>query len=354
MSQESIQVVPHSRPSITDADIAAVSATLSQCRLTDNSEVSLFEKEMSLYIGHDNGTAVNSGTNALYLALLSLEKGNKNEVIVPSYVCIALLNAVYLAGLEPKVVDIEEYSYNISISEIKKAINKNTVAIIAPHMFGDPIKSICEIVDLGVPVIEDCALSVGADIGTKKVGSFAEISVFSFYATKVLTTGHGGMILTSSVRTNDKLRDFMRYDNRQDYAVGCNFRLTDFQAALGRSQLRRLDEFVLKRRSIAEKYNKIFKTAPTLTVPTRPDGSIYFRYIVESDNAGKDMKALCKKGVQCRKPIFKPLHKYLNLDKKNYPNTERAYDKSISIPIFPSLRENEITCIIDETMKCSC
>jgi len=339
--------ISHSKPAIDQNDIHKISELLTLGRLADSSEVALFEKQLSTYIGHKDGIATNSGTNALYLALLSLGSDDKDEVIIPSYVCSALLNAIYSANLKPAIVDINKQGYNISIDGIKKAVNRRTKAIIAPHMFGDPINNIKEINDLGLPVIEDCALSVGAAIDGRKIGSYSLLSVFSFYATKVFTTGHGGMVLSSSEEILNKLRDLMQYDNRKEYRHSFNFRLTDFQAALGRNQLCKLNDFIAKRKKIADNYNRSFCDIKNIKVPCRAEESIYFRYIVEVENANKYIERISHHGIDCRKPVSKPLHQYLDLDKKEYPNTERAYKQNVSIPIYPAMTECEVKYVID-------
>ncbi len=344
--------IPHSRPTIQESDVRAVVEVLASGRLADAAQVTLFERELSSYVGHTGGIATNSGTSALYLALLSLGHDSRNEVIIPSYACIALLNAVYAAHLMPVVVDINEYDYNISLNAIKRAIGRKTKAIIAPHMFGDPITDIQEIVELGVPVVEDCALSVGASVDGRKVGSIAELAVFSFYATKLLTTGHGGMVLSSSDEKLRTMRDLMQYDHRPEYGQSFNFRLTDFQAALGRSQLAELDDFIAQRRRIARRYNQSFKDMSCVRVPARLEGSVYFRYILEVEHADSWIASLCRQAVGCRRPVFKPLHEYLSLNRDDYPNSDRAHRHNVSMPIYPGLREKDVEFIIDRVATC--
>jgi len=343
-------LIPHSRPTIEKADINAVAEVLAQGQLAETIQVTMFEKELSSHIGQKGGVATNSGTSALYLALLSLEDDNRKEVIIPSYTCIALLNAIYAANLTPIVVDIGDCGYNICLSTIKKAATKKTKAIIAPHMFGDPISDIHDIVELGVPVIEDCALSVGASLDDRKVGSIAELAIFSFYATKLLTTGHGGMVLTSSETKLNTLRDLIQYDNRRGYRQSFNFRLTDFQAALGRSQLIRLNAFIDRRRQIAALYDDSFPQMETVSVQPRAFGSVYFRYIVQVKDADTWIARMREQGVDCKRPVYKPLHQYIGLNATEFPNTERAQKHNVSLPIYPSLSEREIDCIIDAVM----
>lgn len=344
--------IPHSQPTISREDILAINEVLTSGKLADSSQVTLFEKELSSYIGHKGGIAVNSGTNALFLALLSLGHSDKDEVIVPSYACIALLNAIHSAGLKPRIVDINEYGYNICLSEVERAVSTTTKAIVVPHMFGDPIANIEGMIALGLPVIEDCALSIGADVNGKKTGSISELSVFSFYATKVMTTGHGGMVLSSSEQMLDNIRNLMRYDNREKYSHSFNFRLTDFQAALGRSQLLRLDDFVARRRKIAARYDERLRNVDGIKIPCRGQGSIYFRYIIEVEDADKSIEKMSQHNLDCMKPVFKPLHRYLGLDPNSYPNTERAHKRNVSIPIYPALKESEIEYIIDTIAYC--
>ena len=341
--------ISHSKPSINEKDVSRAVQILSSGKLANYSQVKMFEEEVASYIGQREGIAVNSGTNALHLALLALDgKNSKDEVIIPSYVCIALLNAINAAKLKPKIVDINEEDYNISLDKIKKKINTKTKAIIVPHMFGDPIKNIEEIVNLNVPVIEDCALSVGAEIKGKKIGSFSDLSVFSFYATKVMTTGHGGMILSKSEELLDRLKDFMQYDNREFYKESFNFRMTDFQAAVGRSQLSRLPDFIKRRREIAKIYDESFKNHENLKVPSRSKDSIFFRYILEVENVDKFIGEMSKENISCAKPIFKPLHHYLSSDKNNFVNTEKAYKHNVSIPLYPALKDDEVKYVVEK------
>jgi perosamine synthetase len=344
--------IPHSRPTIAETDIRVVEEVLASGQLADTAQVASFERELSSYIGQRGGVATNSGTSALYLALLSLGQNGRDEVIVPSYACIALLNAVHAAALRPIIVDINDYDFNISFNAIKRAVTRKSKAIIACHMFGDPIRDIRDIASLHVPVIEDCALSVGARIDGRKVGSFTELSVFSFYATKMLATGHGGMVLSRSEDTLSTLRDFIWYDNRTEYGLSFNFRLTDFQAALGRSQLTRLDDFIARRRRIAAIYDEGFEQAGMVVVPPRPDESVYFRYILQVEDADTWIERMCDQGVECKKPVYRPLHQYAGLDVRDYPNAERAYMHNVSIPIYPALGEREIEHIIRMVRAC--
>ena len=176
-------IIPHSRPSIIGSDIKAVSSVLESGQIAQGPGVVKFEKQFSDFIGKKETAATSSGTAALHLALLSLGVKEGDEVIVPSFVCAAVLNAVLYTGATPFIADIDPGTYNISVDAVKGAITQKTKAVIVPHMFGDPVDGVEQIVDYGVPVIEDCALSIGASINGRKVGSFADVAIFSFSTT---------------------------------------------------------------------------------------------------------------------------------------------------------------------------
>ena len=210
-----------------------------------------FEAKVSRYLGVKAGVAVNSGTSALHLALLALNIGPGDEVMVPSFVCSALLNAVSYTGASARIVDVKADDFNISPVEVKKKLNKKVKAIIVPHMFGYPA-DLKELLSFGVPVIEDCAQSIGADYRGRKAGSFGVLSICSFYATKVMTTGEGGMVLSNQTKILDRIRDLRQYDHALNFQTRYNYKMTDFQAALGLSQLQRLPEFIKRRKQIAQ------------------------------------------------------------------------------------------------------
>ena len=340
--------IQHSKPSINEDDINAVVSNLRSGNIVSREEVKLFEQEVSKYIGVLGGIAVNSGTNAVNLALKALDIKEGDEVILPSYVCASVLSAVNYTGAKPVFADIKSDGYNIDPESVAEKITKNTKAIIVPHMFGTPA-NLDSFLKLEIPIIEDCAQAVGAEYERKKVGSFGVLSICSFYATKVLATGQGGMVLTNSGKLLEKLRDLTKYDGRNKYSVSYNNSLTDFQAAMGRSQLKRLDSFIKKRKEIAGIYNKVFEEVGQVLPKTKD--SIFFRYVVEVENLDKYIEEMGKNGIDCAKPVFKPLHQYFNLESEDFPSTERAHNKAISIPIYPSMKDEEIKQVCEAIRK---
>jgi len=348
--------IQHSRPAIDKDDIDSAIKVLSSGKLATGDEVRMFLKDVCRYVGLDNcgGVVTNSGTNALYLALRSLGVGNvygihleprmcDDEVIIPSYVCRSVLSAVEQTGATPVLADIGSHGYNIDPDDCRIRMTKNTKAIIVPHMFGTPA-GIDRFIELsqesGVPVIEDCAQSIGAGYDGKKVGSFGNLSIFSFYATKCMTSGgHGGMAVSDSADIIEILNRLTQYDKTKEHSESYNYSLTDLQAVIGRQQLKKLDSFIERRQDIAGIYDEVFNDLEQ-EIPS--SGGIYFRYIIEVECPDHYIREMKNQGIICERPVFKPLHQYLKLDSKNYPNTERAMEYAISIPIYPSMSDAEI------------
>ncbi len=339
------KAIPHSRPTLTDSDIEAVSRVLRSGQLSSGPVVSEFERKFAEYTGKHHALATSSGTSALHLALLALGVGRGDEVIIPSFVCSALLHAVNYTQAKPVIVDIDPQTFNISADAVKGSITRKTKAIIVPHMFG-LMAEIERLAEFNIPLIEDCAQSAGAVHKGRKAGSFGLFSVFSFYATKVLTSAEGGMVLSDSHRLISKIKDIRDYDNKDDYALRFNYKMSDVQAALGVNQLASLEGFIKKRKEIAARYFEEFKNCD-FVLPTRREGRehIYYRFIIKTKReAFSYLEEFEKKKVICRRPVYRPLHLYSEL--RGFANTMEAWTKTLSIPIYPSLSEEEIKKII--------
>jgi perosamine synthetase len=333
-------MIPHSRPTISEKDISNVVANLRSGLVAYGDEVTRFEQDMSKYIGALGGVATNSGTSALHLALKALNIGPGHEVILPSYVCVSVLHAVKYCGASPVFADIEDGGYNLDSKSVAEKITANTKAIIVPHLFGRAA-DLAKLMEFGLPVIEDCAQAVGAEYRGRKLGSFGLLSTFSFKATKLMTTGYGGMVMTTSIELLDRLKELVKYDNLEKYHISYNYQLSDFQAALGRSQLERLDSFIERRRRISKTYNEVFESMGH-KVPI--GNSIFFRYVVDVDDAERYIEPMKLQRVNCAEPVFKPLHRYFN-SSTELPNTDRAMRRALSIPIYPSLSDDEVASI---------
>jgi dTDP-4-amino-4,6-dideoxygalactose transaminase len=341
------QFIPHSRPTLGAEEIQAVSDVISSGYVAEGSIVQEFERSFADYFNIGHAVATNSGTSALHLALLALEVGPGDEVIIPSYVCCALLNAVNYTGATPVLAEIFPDTYNLDAGDVKKRLSGRTKAIIVPHLFGmaadlDPL------LKLDVPIIEDCAQAVGAVYDQRPLGTFGVASIYSFYATKVMTTGEGGMVASNSQDIADRIRDLKTYDQKDEYKIRFNYKMTDIQAALGLVQLERLPDIIKRRRAIAEKYTRAFK-ALALKLPPADPGHIFFRYVLGLNTDSLSWtSALAGQGIGCDRPIYLPLHRQMKL--KGYTVTEKAWKNSLSLPIYPSLTDEETIRVIDAVL----
>jgi perosamine synthetase len=342
-------IIPHSKPTISKADSQAVARVVSSGMIAQGENVAAFEKAVARYIGVKGGVATSSGTAALHLALLALGVGKGDEVLIPTYVCTALLNAVKYTGATPRLVDVNWCDGNISAREAKKRLMKKTKAIIVPHMFG-MLTNLTELKKLGVPIIEDLAQSIGAHYNGRRVGSFGDLAICSFYATKMMTTGEGGMVLSNKTAMLEKVRAMRDYDNKSSYALRFNYKMTDFQAVLGMQQLKKLNSFIKRRRAIAQLYDKGFK-GKNVELPRRREGreAVYFRYVIKvPGRAAGIIKKLRAQGIDAAAPVFRPLHSYLGL--KGFPVADKLMTHAISLPIYPSLTNKEVKKILS-TLK---
>ena len=331
--------IPHSRPSLDDDEIRALQDVLTSGQLVQGSQVQDFEEELGSFHGLLPGVATSSGTTALHLALLSLGVGQGDEVLLPSYVCSAPLHAVYHSGATPILVDVDPTNGNIDSEDLKKRLTSKSKAIIVVHLFGLPAK-VREISALGLPVIEDCAQALGAELASRKVGTFGRVAICSFYATKIITTGEGGMLLSSDPDLLARSRDLRDYDKKEDFKPRFNYKMTDLQAALGRSQLQKLEKFLGQREALAKVYNEHLATLPC-TLPLSQEGRIYYRYVISVKGKIAELtQKLLKMGIEVARPVYRPLHRYFKLE--GYPGAEMAWKSHLSMPIHPSLTSQDV------------
>jgi perosamine synthetase len=336
-----MQIIPHSRPTINQEEIAAVTAVLESGQLAQGEQALRFESALAALIGIGGAAAVSSGTAALHLSLLALAVGEGDEVVIPSFVCPALLNAIRYVRAVPVLADIDPETFNIDVADLKRRLTAKTKAVIVPHMFGLPA-DLLEIVALGVPVIEDCAQALGSRYADAPVGSFGALSVFSFYATKVICTGEGGMVASSDRWLLDRVCDLRDYDEKADDRLRYNYKLTDLQAALGLVQLGKLPSLIARRRALASQYDDRLRNLAAISVPVCPPDRehIYYRYVIRTEQAAELIAAGAEAGIAVRRPVFKPLHHYLGLS--GYPQTDAAFRRAVSLPLYPSLSDSEL------------
>ncbi len=323
-------MIPHSRPTLGPAEACAAERVLGSGHLAMGPEVAAFERETARWVGRRHAVAASSGTMALQLALHALGASPGREVVCPSYVCSAVLNAVLANGATAILADVDRETWHLTPVLVKRRMTRRTAAVIVPHLFGRPAP-VREIVGLGVPVVEDCAMT----LGPPGVGRQGAVSILSFYATKLLTSGgQGGMVLTDDARLADSIRDLLLHDNRESYRLRFNAQITDLAAAVGRVQLGRLRRFLGIRERLARRYSE------ALGIPWE-QGRAWFRYTLEVKDARRAARALARKGIEAKPPVFKPLHRYLGLDPARFPATEAIWKRTLSIPLYPTLALGE-------------
>ena len=323
------QPIPHSRPALGREEEQAAVRVLRSGQTGGGVEVAAFERELEAFLGGGRATAVHTGSAALHLALLALGVRPGQRVLLPTYVCAAVLNAVRYAGAEPILADVDPATANLDPSDVRRRLKPRTAAMIVPHLFGRPAP-LAELRRLGVPIVEDCAMSLGT-----KTGRGGEISIFSFYATKMMATGHGGAVVASSRALAGRIADLVEYDNRDDDRVRYNYRMSGLVAAVGRAQLRKVPDFVKRRRRIAEYYFR------TLGLGKPPPAHGFYRFVLRVGAVERFVRFMASRGVDCKRPVYRPLHRYFAASKGEYPGAEELHRSWASIPLYPSLSRAE-------------
>ena len=368
--------IPFFLPRLTREDKKAVLEALNSRWLTGGPRARTFEEEFAGYVGTKYAIAVNSCTAALHLAMRALNIGPGDEVIVPDLTFAATANAPIFCGAKPVFADIDEKTFNVSPKQILEKITSKTKAIIPVHYGGQPcdMKELLEIAeDYHLHVVEDCAHSLGAEYDGKETGNLGVMGCFSFYPTKMITTLEGGMITTNDEKIEKRLRILREHGMSRNalerelgatwhYDVidlGYNYRLTEAQAALGISQLKRLEDGIKRRIRIAEYYKKEL-TAEDLgiVVPQRaPHRShvfhLYTIKITKSTGAltrNELFKNLAAAGIQSS-VHYTPLHlmsfykQFLNDKSDTFPIAEKIYEQILSLPLYPQLTKKEVILI---------
>lgn len=343
--------IAHSKPCIGIEEERALVEVVKSGFLASGPQVDNLEKELSDFVKHKHAIAFNAGTSALYICLRALNCSDKKSVVVPAYSCASLLSAICMTGAKPILCDIDPNLGYITSDDVKKVKKSNTTAVIVPHLFGKPAP-IPDIEHLGIPVIEDCAHAFGTITNFGTMGSMSTFSVFSFYATKLIAGGEGGCVATSNWNLWKRCRELREYDHIEKWEPRLNLKMTDLSATCIRVQLKKLPLFIQKRKAIASYYQKHLKNLnKTIAIPTYSKGQIWFRFIIQIPKyANRLIDEMRLQGIRCERPIFKPLYEYLN--QKPLKGTQQLYERSVSIPIYPSLQSNDYQRIVHSLKKC--
>ncbi len=352
-----------SEPYITHEEINAIVNVLKSGRLSMGEIVRRFEEEFARYIGVRHAIATSSGTTALYAALYAL-KLRDCEVVTTAFSFIASANAILYVGCKPIFADIDPRTFNIDPEDILNKITNRTKAVLIVHLFGQPcdMKSIMEIVrDYNLTLIEDACQAHGAEYNGVKVGSFGDVAVFSFYATKNITTGEGGMVVTNNDDIARRVRLFINQGQDRKYhhvILGFNFRMTEIQGALGIQQLKKLEYLNNRRIQNARYLTNGLRRLSTIETPYELPNvkHVYHQYVIKADNRDELMKYLINKGVEARihypLPIYKqPLYVKLGYGGIRLHNTEEVVKRVLSLPVHPKLDKDELNMIISEIYR---
>jgi len=372
------EFIPYGSQWIDDEDIEAVKETLKSDYLTTGPKIKEFEDKFADYVDAKYAVAIANGTAALHAATYAADIKEGDEVITTPITFAATANSVLYQNATPVFVDIDPETYNINPESIKEKVTEKTKAIIPVHYTGQPcemdeIKEIANENDL--IIIEDGAHAVGATYKDKKIGSVGDMTTFSFHPVKNMTTGEGGMITTDSKELYDKLMKFRTHGITKDESeyinsahgpwyheqqeLGYNYRMTDIQAALGITQLEKLDDFLARRREIVNRYNQEFKEIEGLIIPEQLENtnSAWHIYVLqlELEKLTADRKqifeALREKnlGVNVHYiPVyFHPYYQSLGYQKGICPKAERLYERIITIPLYPKMTDQQV----DEVIK---
>jgi perosamine synthetase len=346
--------VPATGLQVGEQERAALERVLTSGTLAQGPEVAAFEGEFSEHVGGRPCVAVNSGTSALLLALLGLGIGRGDEVVVPSFSFAATANAVALTGARPVFADIEPEHFCLDPQALRAALTERTAAVIPVHLYGHPA-SMREIADVaathGLAVVEDAAQAHLARLHDRPVGSYGAAAAFSFYPTKNMTTGEGGMAVCVDEAVARKVRLLRnqgmerRYENE---VVGFNMRMSDLNAAIGRVQLRRLPGWNEQRRRNAAFLTAALAGAATaagLMLPPVADGAVpvWHQYTIRAPQRDRLASALATRGVRTGIYYPTPIHRLpaygLSLD---LPVTDRAATEVLSLPVHPALSVEQL------------
>ena len=323
--------------------------------------VAALEEQVAEYMGTAHAVAVNSGTDALHLALAGLGIGPGDEVITSPYTFAATIEAIEYVGATPVLVDIEADTFNIDANLVEAAITDKTKAILPVHMFGLPadMSAIMAIADKhGLKVVEDCAQSFGASVGGDKVGGIGDCGAHSFYPTKTLgCIGDGGMVSVRDADVAQRMRVLRNHgigDGGEHVCLGFNSRLDEIQAAVLIPKLARIDASNKRRREISARYNEVLSAAGAI-VPGAPDGvyHVYGYYTMRIDNRDEVRAKLGEAGIASAVYYLKPLHKHEHFSKTcrwtSLEVAESLGKSVISLPVFPEMTDEEVDYVASTT-----
>ncbi|MCX8029971.1 MAG: DegT/DnrJ/EryC1/StrS family aminotransferase [Thermodesulfovibrionales bacterium] len=327
-------------------------------------KVKAFEEMISAYHNVNSAVGVASGTDALFLSLLSIGLKKGDEVITTPFTFFATVEAIVYTGAKPVFVDIEPETFNIDVAQIESRITERTQAILPVHIFGHPadmvsILNIAKKYDL--KVVEDCAQAFGAKIGNKKVGSFGDTGCFSFYPSKNLGAyGDGGMIITNDISIAERIRLLRNHGSKSSYihkTIGYNSRLDEIQAGILSVKFKRIEEYNRKRQEKASLYTSLLNGYVKCPVVKDNMTHVYHQYTIVSEKRDLIQEHLKRIGIPSVIYYPLPLHlqealSYLGYNKGDFPIAEKISSEVLSLPIYPELNEEDIVITAEAIKEC--
>jgi len=333
--------IAHSNPTIGDQEAAAAADVIRSGQLAYAKECRLFEEELAIAVGRKHAVVMANGHAALEIYLESLNLPENSPVLIPSYVCSALRHSVHRAHMKPKVVDVDKDTLGLGL------VGPNKGAAIAAHIFAVPCRGVAS----EGYVLEDCAMGFVPG----KTGQCSHASLLSFYATKMLTAGQGGCLLTDDDNLAEEWRSLLQYDNQESYRAVGNRQLSDVHAAIGRVQLTKYPTFLNQRKDLFALYQKLLNERELLLHPMvgQAEDDILFRLplLVEAKDRDPLISHLKKNGIEAKKPIWRPLHVELHKNDTDFPVSTEADVKIVSLPFYPSLRAEQVLWVVDKVKE---
>jgi len=370
------------KPLIEEDEIVEVVDTLHSDWLTTGPKTHLFEEEFAKYVGSKYAVAVNSGTAALHISLAALGIGEGDEIITTPYTFISTINVILQQGAIPVFADIKQNTFNINPDLIKEKINEKTRVIIPVHFAGQSceMEKIMKVAkDNNLLVIEDAAHAIGAEYRGRKIGTIGDTTSFSFYPTKNITTGEGGMVTTEDEKLAGKLKiwrlhgiskdTWERYSTEESwyYEIVCpgyKYNMTEIQASLGLHQLKKLNRFQKRREEIAKVYNEAFRDLKEIVSPfiksnIKHAWHLYVIKIVSEKlkiNRNQFIETLKAENIGTSvhfipvhlQPYYRDIYGFKRGD---FPNAEYVFDRVISLPLFPKMNDRDVKDVIDAVRK---
>lgn len=353
-------MIPMARPVVDDRDLEAVARILRSGYWASGPEVRAFEEEFARWINVKHAVAVTNGTVALHAALLAVGTKPGDLILTTPFTFIATTNSILFCQAKPEFVDVDPNTFLLDLDQVEVALKtKPYKAVLVVHLFGQMcdmprLRKLCD--QAGVALIEDCAQSHGATYTGVQAGTLGDVGTFSFYATKNLATGEGGMVTTQNDQKAALLRQLINHGRTGGYEhgiVGFNYRMTNIIAALGRTQMAHVDAGNERRRSIAARYAREIQHPDLRHPKVDPQaGHVFHQYTLRCSRRTQLQEHLQKHGISSA--IIYPLLSYqqqsylaLGLERYHLPCAEKLVDEVLSIPVFPALSEQEIQHIID-------